>query len=66
MAPVTLFQALVALVAGAGGALVVHWWRDLPWSLSMVVGVAVAVLAISSLRTTEQLRRIWGGGRRPR
>ncbi|MCM2269562.1 MAG: hypothetical protein NDJ75_05630 [Thermoanaerobaculia bacterium] len=66
MAPVTLFQALVALVAGAGGALAVHWWRGLPWSLSMVVGVAVAVLAVSSLRTTERLRRVWGGTRRPR
>lgn len=66
MAPVNLFQALVALVAGAGGALAVHWWRGLPWSLSAVVGVAVAVLAISSLRTSERLRQIWSGERRPR
>jgi len=60
MAPLSPLQGVVALVAGAGGALAVHWLRGLPWSLSAVVGVAIAVLAISSLRTSERLRRIWG------
>lgn len=59
MAPVSPLQGVVALVAGVGGALAVHWLRGLPWSLSAVVGLAIAVLAISSLRTSERLRRVW-------
>lgn len=66
MAPLTATQALIALAAGVAGTVAVHLLRDLPWSLSAVVGVAVAVLAVSSLRTSEQLRRIWGGDRRRR
>jgi hypothetical protein len=59
MAPLSPLQGAIALAAGVGGALAVRWLRDLPWSLSMVVGLAVAVLAISSLRTSERLRRVW-------
>jgi hypothetical protein len=60
MAPLSPLQGAIALAAGVGGTLVVRWLRDLPWSLSLVVGLAVAVLAISSLRTSERLRRVWG------
>lgn len=68
MAPLTGRQALLGLAAGVAGTLLVRWQRDLPWSLAAVVGLAIAILAVSSLRTGDRLRRVWGGDdpRRPR
>jgi hypothetical protein len=59
VAPLTGRQALAGLAAGIAGALLVRWLRGLPWSLAAVVGLAVAVLAVSSLRTGERLRGVW-------
>lgn len=64
MAPLSGRQALAGLAAGVAGTLLVHWLRELPWSLAAVVGLAVAVLAVASLRTGERLRGVWS--REPR
>jgi hypothetical protein len=61
VAPLSLRQALGALAAGVAGTLAVHWLKALPWSLAAVVGLAIALLAVSSWRTALRLRRIWGG-----
>jgi hypothetical protein len=64
VAPLNGRQALFGLAVGIAGTLAVHWWRALPWSLAAVVGLAMAVLAIASLRTGERLRGVWS--REPR
>ena len=64
MAPLSGRQALWGLAAGVAGTLAVRWWRELPWSLAAVVGLAMAILVVSSLRTGERLRGVWS--REPR
>jgi len=49
----------VGAVAAALGTVGVHWLRDLPWSLATIVGVAIGVLAASTLRSVERLRGVW-------
>lgn len=51
--------ALVALVAGAGAALVLRLTRDFPWSLALIAGIAVGVFTQMLLRTTRVLRAVW-------
>jgi hypothetical protein len=64
VAPLSGRQALWGLAAGVAGTFVMHWWRELPWSLAAVVGLAMAILAIASLRTGDRLRGVWS--REPR
>lgn len=53
-------RAALVVAAGVGAALVVHFARGLPWALAGIIGLAVGILAQMSLRTWDQLRRIWG------
>jgi len=59
VAPLSWRQALVALAAGTAGALAMRLVKGFPWSLAAVVGLAMAVLAVSAWRTAERLRRVW-------
>lgn len=59
MATLTVRQALVGLVAGVAGTLAMRYFKELPWSLAGIVGFAVAILAVSSMRTGERLRGVW-------
>lgn len=63
-----IVKALVALVAGFLAAAGLHFLRGFPWSLSGIVGVAVAILAGTAYATAERLVRLWrgsGGSRDP-
>ena len=53
--------ALAAVVAGLLAILILHFGRGFPWSLAGIVGVAVAVLTASALRTSQRLVRLWRG-----
>jgi hypothetical protein len=59
VAPRTLIRAAAFLVSGALGTVAVHAARDLPWRLAAIVGLAIGVLVVSTLRTGAHLRSAW-------
>lgn len=65
MASVGPRHVVAGAVAAALGTVAVHWLRELPWPLAAIVGVAIGVLAASSLRAVERLRSVWGGAPHP-
>jgi len=64
MATVGPRHVATGIAAAAIGTVGVHWLRDLPWTLAAIVGVAIGILAASTLRTGERLRGVWGGASR--
>jgi hypothetical protein len=62
MAPLTLAQAALGLLAAVAATLLLHWLRGLPWSLAAIAGLAIGVLAIACLRTWIRLRPLWRDG----
>lgn len=50
---------LVAVAAGAAAALALRAVRDFPWSLALIVGLAVGVFTTMALRTARLLRALW-------
>lgn len=50
---------LAAIAAGAAAALVLRAVRDFPWSLALIVGLAVGVFTTMALRTARLLRALW-------
>jgi hypothetical protein len=59
VAPRSLKQALAGLAGALLGTLAVRYARDLPWSFAAVVGVAIGVLVVVSLRSGERVRSAW-------
>jgi hypothetical protein len=62
VAPRSLKQALAGLAGALVGTVAVHAARDLPWNLAAVVGVAIGVLVVVSLRSGERVRAAWRPG----
>jgi uncharacterized membrane protein YgaE (UPF0421/DUF939 family) len=62
VAPASLKQALAGVAGALLGTLAVHAARDLPWDLAAVVGVAIGVLVVVSLKSGARVRAAW---RRP-
>ncbi len=47
------------LFAGLGTVLLLVYWRGFFWSHGIIVGLAVAALVYSVLRTAEKLRQLY-------
>jgi hypothetical protein len=52
-------ELLAGVLGGIGGTLIVHLERHLPWRLSAIVGLAIGVLVLASLRSVARLRAAW-------
>ena len=52
-----------AVVAALGGTAIVHLGRHLPWMLAAIVGLAIGVLVLASLRSLARVRAAWGPAR---
>ena len=55
----SLARAAAVVGVGLAAALATRYLRDFPWSLAGIAGLAAAVLAGMSLRTWDQLVRVW-------
>ncbi len=56
----------MSVASVVAGTVLVHWLRHLPWSLAAIVGLAIGVLVVSTLRTGARLRSIWSDEARRR
>jgi len=59
MAAVGARELAAGLAGGIAGMVLVHFVKRIPWSLAAIVGFAIAVLVVYSLRSGARIRAAW-------